>query len=535
MKKIILTFLFIMSFIGCRPEQEPTNFNVNVAPLAGPNMEMETDEDTAIKIDYALEGQDEAISLKLEIVQLPMYGSLSGCEDLGSTEMHCWYTPNKDFNGEDYILVQARDGDFTSPIVSKLTINVRAVADIPKIGANQEFSFTQNSTLNFSLSSAADPDTAQADIKYILVNGPANGTLNNCLGVNGAVNFKNCSYIPATNYYGADSISYYVEDQEGNRSLTNAVVSLNVGVVLMDGEEIFAQNNTSLKSVDITWVIDNSGSMSNEQATLQANFSSFIGKFLENGKARYPFKMAVTTTEAYISNREQFRIDPNTQNIYDLSHTAAESDFAAFNENFKEAVGVGVSGSGSEKALLSADSVFKSNPTWYGGNDTLSVYVLVTDEQEQSHVEQDRVTPILDENGDQYTIDRWAFEFQRLKDNPSKTRIFPIVRLNTDTDDRFKRIAELTGGTLSNIDAPFDGVLDSISAAIVNLLGSYLLDGNRDILANTIKVSIKLPNTTEYIETTEFTIESGSVKLNTAAPQFSSIKVNYKYQNIYTP
>lgn len=524
-----------MSLVGCRPEQDPTSFNVNVAPLAGPNMEMQTDEDTAIKIDYVLEGQEEAISLRLEIVQLPMFGSLSGCEDLGNTEMHCWYTPNKDFNGEDYILVQARDGDFTSPIVSKVTINVRPVADSPKVGANQEFSFSQNTNLDFSINSAIDPDTAQADIKYILVSGPTNGALTNCLGINGAPNFKNCNYTPAPNYYGADSFSYYVEDQEGNRSLINGVVNLNVGVVLLDGEEIFAENNTSLKSVDITWVIDNSGSMSGEQATLQANFSSFIGKFLDNGKAKYPFKMAVTTTEAYINGREQFRIDPNTQNIYDLSHTAAEGDFAAFNENFVEAVGVGINGSGSEKTLLSADSVFKSNPAWYGGNDTLSVYVLVTDEQEQSHVDQSKSNPLLDENGDQYTIERWAFEFQRLKDNASKTRIFPIVRISNDTDNRFKRIAELTGGTLSDIDAPFDGVLDSISSAIVNLLGSYLLDGSRDIIANTIKVSVKVPNSNVYVETSEFTYESGSVKLNASAPQFSSIKVQYKYQNIYTP
>jgi hypothetical protein len=51
------------------------------------------------------------------------------------------------------------------------------------------------------------------------------------------------------------------------------------------------------KDVDILFVIDNSGSMAEEQALLSANFSSFI-EVLEDPKVRANYRIGVTTTDA---------------------------------------------------------------------------------------------------------------------------------------------------------------------------------------------------------------------------------------------
>lgn len=50
------------------------------------------------------------------------------------------------------------------------------------------------------------------------------------------------------------------------------------------GEESFVQSAQSqIQAVDIVWVIDNSGSMKDEQTNLSNNFDSFITNFLKDG------------------------------------------------------------------------------------------------------------------------------------------------------------------------------------------------------------------------------------------------------------
>ena len=52
--------------------------------------------------------------------------------------------------------------------------------------------------------------------------------------------------------------------------------------------------------MDILWVIDNSGSMLPEQSQMTANYQSFIQAFSSQSN-QYDFQMAVTTTDAYLS------------------------------------------------------------------------------------------------------------------------------------------------------------------------------------------------------------------------------------------
>ena len=299
-------------------------------------------------------------------------------------------------------------------------------------------------------------------------------------------------------------------------------------------EESFIQPNQSqLQNVDIVWVIDNSGSMEEEQEGLIENFDSFIDNFFSNGQVDFPFKMGVTTTEAYRGNNDKWE-------NYDLSSEAATDDLVKFKDDFKSAVDVGLNGSGREKALRSAYTMTQSDPSFFGGDESLSVFILVTDEQEQSHVAGDAddpldASPYLDENDEQYTIAKWIQKFQALKSDPKQTLFFPIVRTSVidmgnyiegDVDNRFLELANLSGTKRSDIDQPFDSVLSEISQAIKSTVfrKNYLIQNQNRIVDSSVRVYI---DDQEQIGNWDL---SGKMILFDAAPSAGSeVKIKYQY------
>ncbi len=74
--------------------------------------------------------------------------------------------------------------------------------------------------------------------------------------------------------------------------------------------QTFEQTKTNEGKIDILWVVDNSGSMIEEQENLANNFQSFIASFNSKG---YEYQMSVITTDAYFDsysnaeNRSIFR------------------------------------------------------------------------------------------------------------------------------------------------------------------------------------------------------------------------------------
>ena len=184
-----------------------------------------------------------------------------------------------------------------------------------------------------------------------------------------------------------------------NQSFPSAFVNRNMIEEKIAEEKFIQTATTKSQEVEIIWVIDNSGSMENNQTKLAESFDSFIDTFLVNGKSDFPFKMGVTTTEAYRNDKDKWE-------DYDLTSYAAESDLTLFKENFKKAVKVGDGGSGDERCLESAFTMVENDPNWFGGDETLSVYILVSDEPEQS---------FKDTNNNDITIAQWAQKFQNLK------------------------------------------------------------------------------------------------------------------------
>ena len=111
--------------------------------------------------------------------------------------------------------------------------------------------------------------------------------------------------------------------------------------------------------------------------------------------------------------------------------------------------------------------------------------------------------------------------FQSYKDNPGKTKVYPIIQ--SDSDKRYETIANYSRAVVSDIRQNFDGLLDNIATSITALLDSFILKNNRYILSNTVEVYVN------DVETTGFTYSNNTIKLNSAPPQNATIKVTYKY------
>ena len=109
--------------------------------------------------------------------------------------------------------------------------------------------------------------------------------------------------------------------------------------------EIFHQAAEQTKKLDIVWIIDDSGSMADEQSALGTNFSAFIDDFILKN---IDFKMAITTTDTSTSAKKGKMV---TGSNVELTSAKAHADEAKFKEDFNNMINVGTSGSGNEKGL----------------------------------------------------------------------------------------------------------------------------------------------------------------------------------------
>lgn len=501
MKLLTITTLLI-SLIACKPEQEVTNFNVLIKAPLGEDVNLQVEEDSVLEFEYYIPKNEESINLQIAIYKKPVNGKLEGCDTISEGKIKCTYRPNPDFFGKDSIQVVAQDGDIKGDQPSTISIDVINVPDAPK-ALDTSFNIGSKEVLNVVLPEGIDSDSLSSELSYSIVNGPSNGELIDCVG-------RNCKYISDSLYEGVDTIQYKVSDNTGLDSELGTI-TINVSRITFIGSETFNSQVDSLQGADIIWVIDNSGSMDNEQASLRANFDAFINNFLVNGKARFKFNMAVTTTDVYEKNNLVNPFSVNSDgNTYDLSSVKAEANFASFKEDFQAAVSVGINGSGYERAFDSISTAYNKQPSFYAGNDHLLVYIILSDEREQSTTN--------------YPSSQAFFNsISALKDQPEKVLVYPIINLNADNGNRYAEIAQLAGTSVYNINQPFSDVLNAISLNVSSNVKSYKLNTAVNIIPSSVKVKIN------GVETNEFTYLNNSITLTNAPQGAATIVVSYDY------
>lgn len=511
MKSLIIGLIGLTFFQACKPPVAETQFNPLVQPPEGTEARFSTDEDTPVQVRYEVESLEDSIDLWVKLKSGPKHGSISNCDTSVKNAITCLYTPNADFDGTDEIILSQGDGGLEATMLGKVLIEINPIADAPQ-AKNASFGFNSGAeTLHtFMVPLAYDPDSAAFDLQYSLIDSDG-AQLGSCFENKGE---RSCSVSVAANFQGKYTMTYKVTDQDNlNSNIANITVDFSKDTYTADVTFKQEEGEKPVNGADIVWVVDNSGSMGNDQANLKNNFQSFINNFLVDGKARFNFNMGITTTDAYAKAQgtKLFETDA-AGNIYNLSSARAESDFAGFKTDFEEAVLVGTSGSGSEKALPSLDACYKEHVSWFGGNDRLLVAIIVTDEREQSDK----------------SIAEWTSQFKALKDDPNKVKIFPIVNIAGDNGDRFKTLAEGFGVTRSDIDQPFDGVLNSISSTIANeLLSRFPLDPNHDVIVNTLQVTV---NNAPVTLGADYDFQSGAIVFNNPPAAESVIRVRYSYQ-----
>ena len=189
--------------------------------------------------------------------------------------------------------------------------------------------------------------------------------------------------------------------------------------------ERFIFSESSLLRADILWVIDNSGSMEDEQKSLASAFQVFIADFILQN---IDYNMAIVTTDSARDRiSSTFPLNADSEKVRGRR---------AFINEFKQKIQVGTGGNGTEKGLLYAQTFLKNKCNsatkigWSRENSYLYI-VFVSDEGDSSN----------------QTVERWI---NRIKNNcPPKH--FKAYAIHPSTASRYQKVAEKTGGLTMNI------------------------------------------------------------------------------------
>lgn len=273
--------------------------------------------------------------------------------------------------------------------------------------------------------------------------------------------------------------------------------------------EKFYQTETNTKKLDILWVIDDSGSMADEQAALGTNFNAFINDFITSD---VDFQMAITTTDATYNKRGAVV----SGSFEKLTSAKAKENEATFLNDFRELVQVGTRGSGYEKGLEGSKGFMERYASSYLRSDAYLAVVFMSDEEDQSPD----------------SVSSYVNFLKSHKVDPGLVKIYSIV--NTDTSyqqgltvgfERYQTATNLTGGKLADIKGDFYQILNDMGGNLLSLLDSFALA--HAPLEGTLKVFVN------NSQVNNFTYDAGSRSIkfdaNDLPPVGAEIKVEYKY------
>lgn len=276
-----------------------------------------------------------------------------------------------------------------------------------------------------------------------------------------------------------------------------------------DVTENFQQSAEETKKLDIMWVIDDSGSMADEQTALGNNFDSFITQFINKN---VDFKMGITTTDTSSSTKKGRMVAGSDTK---LTSAAAASNPNQFMEDFKNLVKVGTSGSGYEKGLAATEGFMEKYAQTFVRSDAYLAVVILSDEEDQSSKAVKDYTDFL----------------KSFKANAGLVKIYSIVNVNdvptggnTIGHVRYEEASQRTGGVMANIMDDFANVLLEMGDSIINLLDSFALAN--EPVNGTLEVFVN------GVQTTNYTYDAGSRSIKFDAgnlpPVGAQVTVKYK-------
>lgn len=276
-------------------------------------------------------------------------------------------------------------------------------------------------------------------------------------------------------------------------------------------DESFNQVADSDKKLDIVWVVDNSGSMGDEQASLANNFDVFIRDFIYRG---FDFRMGITTTDTSHPSMAGAAVPGSLESLTAIQANANEQ---AFISNFKNKIQVGTRGSGNEKGLAAMENFLNRYETSWMRQDAYLVMVFVSDEEDQSAK----------------TKEEYLARYLQAKQAAGAGYVKAYSIVNTQPCqtgngitcgyERYAYQANQTAGTVTDIKDNFAAVLQDMGQSIINLLDTFPL-AHDPILAS---VEVRVNG---VIQANGWTIENRQLKFNAGSVPAVGATVQVRYQ-----
>lgn len=248
-----------------------------------------------------------------------------------------------------------------------------------------------------------------------------------------------------------DDIDDTIDDLDPNDDNTVQLLQIN---------DSFTQTSQS-KPIDIVWVIDNSGSMQDEQEDLADNFESFIESFSQKN---IDFKMSIITTDTTPGKAGV----PVAGSIEKLTSVKMNQNKSQFISDFSTLIKVGTRGSGYEKGIKASDEFIKSHQQSFLREDAYLVTVYVSDEEDQS----------------EETTLQYYNNITSSKSNDGLYKAYSIVDINTTQTssygmlighERYEDMTEYSNGKLSDLRSNFHTTLAQMGDEISDLASQFPL------------------------------------------------------------
>ena len=257
-------------------------------------------------------------------------------------------------------------------------------------------------------------------------------------------------------FTAAAMVTYNVRVEVDSNDPTSRTTTVEVtgrGAENTTNEEIFVQPDVS--AVDVLWVVDNSCSMSDIQATLGDKFRSFLQSFNDMGIG---YQIGVTSTDTFDPAQSGRLLGPKKV------MTNADPDVL---DLFARATDLGTSGSGDEKGLDAAylaltDPLISGENAGLIRDEAVLAVVVISDEEDAS-----QISPA--------DFSRWLNNF---KGDPERTSLSAVVGdvqsssiamgcsstgfppVTAEQGRRYVEVQRATEGTFQSIcDSDFDQVL----------------------------------------------------------------------------
>lgn len=283
--------------------------------------------------------------------------------------------------------------------------------------------------------------------------------------------------------------------------------------VVMAEETLQLKPSHELKA-DILWVIDNSGTMWDEQLSLATNLDRFVHNFVERPENQMiDFKIAVTTTDPMQNGQfVKGRI---------LTRDDAIRDKAAFIHDFKEIVTVGIDGSPFETHFAPLQACLRNNYQSFFRKDAVTVINVLSDEPDNTLPFigfEAKVRQILDELRS-YKPTGDSLHYQKLMFNA-------IIGPNC-VQQRYA--AHVTGGIIGDLQAHFGNSLAAISDRIQEVIHSYRLSKK---VTNPSGIEIWDEND-DPVTAFTFDPELNAVQFSKAPGTASTYTIVYEFDNLY--